>query len=349
MKNVTDEKEGHIGLPNVFVTGDAGFIGRGIVQRLLSQGSIVSGLDTMSTDFRNDAYRQHHGSILDSSAVREAMKGVDVVIHLAAEHKDFGVTQDSYFRVNRDGTKRLLAAAAELNVKKFIFFSSVAVYGDQDIPNEETVPQPSNNYGVSKLAAEELVVSWAAKDSKRSATIIRPTVVFGPHSRANIFKLIAYVCDRRFIWIGNGENIKSIAYVENLVDATMFLMERATPGLEIFNYADEPHMTTRELVDLIASTAKVPFPKRSIPLGVALTGACLFDILAKLTGRDFSINSARIRKFNTSTCYRAEKIRSLGFTPRYSIAQGLQHNIRWYIEEKKAGRIVHSDSAREQE
>lgn len=314
------------------VTGDSGFIGSYLTPLLIKKGYSLRGIDLIPKNNSSVEYQQIVGDILEEEWLNQAMQGCDCIIHLAAEHKDFGISVEKYFQVNVEGTRQLLACASTLNVKKFIFFSSVAVYGYIMSPSEDTVPHPDNPYGKSKLMAEQLVRQWAEEDLTRQATILRPTVVFGPRNHANIFKLIQYVCDKKFIWIGKGKNVKSIAYVENVVEVTHFMLENMKPGLQIFNYVDEPQLTTQELVAIIAAKAGLPAPTFSIPLSVALPVAKVFDLVGLLAHRDFPFTSARLKKFNTLTSYRSEKIRSLGFQAPYSIEEGIEKNVRWYQE-----------------
>jgi GlcNAc-P-P-Und epimerase len=314
----------------ILLTGNAGFIGKYLTGILLEKGSTIRGIDIQPRKDILYGFVQVDGNILDKSIVSQAMKDVDTIIHLAAEHKDFGITEADYFRVNEQGTKVLLKEASNAGIKKFIFYSSVAVYGAQSNTTEETTPTPNNSYGASKLAAEKLVTAWAKEDTSRAVIIIRPTVVFGPHSKANIFRLMRQVCDGRFLMVGSGENIKSIAYVRNLVDATVYLKDKCQSGLHIFNYADEPHLQTKELVNLIGSLAGRKPNKFCIPLKLAVAGGVVFDILGKATGIDFPITTARMQKFTMSTHHRAENIRAFGFIPRYSIEEGLRENIIWY-------------------
>lgn len=314
----------------ILITGNAGFIGKHLTSILLEKGNTIRGIDIQPRkDILNGLF-QVDGSILDREIVRQSMDNVDTIIHLAAEHKDFGIPEADYFRVNEQGTKVLLEEASNAKVTKFIFYSSVAVYGAQSNTTEETTPAPNNPYGNSKLAAERLVTAWAKEDRLRIAIIIRPTVVFGPHSKANIFRLIRQVCDGRFIMVGNGENIKSIAYVRNLVNATAFLKDKCQSGLHIFNFADEPHLQTKELVKLIGSIAGRKQNKLYIPLKLAIAGGVGFDLLGKVTGIDFPITAARMEKFTMPTFHKAEKIRAFGFKPQYTIVDGLRENIKWY-------------------
>jgi nucleoside-diphosphate-sugar epimerase len=318
------------------ITGNAGFIGKYLTSSLINNGHEVRGLDIHPRKDIEKDFTQIEGNILDKDIVREAMVGVDSIIHLAAEHKDFGISKDEYFRVNVDGTKVLLDVASEQNIKKFIFYSSVAVYGSRQPSSDDTIPQPNNFYGASKLKAEEIIREWAQADASRSVVIIRPTVVFGPRNHANIFRLVKQVSDGRFIWVGNGSDIKSVAYVENVVDATVFLFSRMGEGLYIYNYADSPHLTTKEIVHIIAAKAGVKVTKLKIPWSFAITTASVIDVLGKLLSIDFPITSARIRKFNTPTCHKAEKIFAMGFHPRFTIEDGLEKMVKWYIEQRES-------------
>jgi nucleoside-diphosphate-sugar epimerase len=320
----------------ILLTGNAGFIGRYLTSALITNAYEVRGLDIRPRKDIEKGFTQIEGNILDRDIVGKAMAGVDSIIHLAAEHKDFGISKEEYLKVNVEGTKILLEAAAEQNIKKFIFYSSVAVYGSRQPSSDTITPQPNNHYGASKLKAEEVIREWAQADASRRVVIIRPTVVFGPRNHANIFRLVKQVSDGRFIWVGNGSDIKSVAYVENVVDATVFLFSRMEKGLYIYNYADSPHLTTKEIVYIITAKAGVKVPKLKIPWSLAITMASTIDVLGKLLNIDFPITSARIRKFNTATCHKAEKIFALGFHPRFTIEEGLEKMVKWYIEQRES-------------
>ena len=319
----------------LLMTGNAGFIGKYLTTAMIRAGHEVRGLDIRPRKDVENGFVQIEGNILDKDIVRQAMVGCDCIIHLAAEHKDFGITREDYFTVNVEGTKVLLNSAAEQNIKNFIFYSSVAVYGARQPSTDTTRPQPNNHYGVSKLQAEEAIQEWVRGDTSRRVLIIRPTVVYGPGNRANIFRLVKQVSDGKFIWMGNGSEIKSVAYVENIVDATVFISSQMEEGFHIYNYADSPHLTTKEIVHYIAVSAGVKEPKLKIPWLLGMTAAGTFDVLGKLLGIDFPITSARIRKFNTPTCHKAEKIFALGFRPRFTIEVGLEKMVKWYIEQRE--------------
>lgn len=325
---------------NILVTGDSGFIGSYLTRALLRDGHTIFGVDTDPRKKYDVRYPYSTGDILDDNVLAGVPESADCIIHLAAAHKDFGISKDEYYRVNVDGTRSLLRFAEKRNIKKFIFFSTVAVYGDHQPSTEMTEPHPVNHYGGSKLAAEKVLREWAESDSSRSVTIIRPTVVFGPLNVANIFKLIKQVCDGKFYWVGDGRNVKSVAYVENVADATCFVAQRMTPGLSLFNYSDEPHMETRDLVALISKLSGKKVSRFHFPLSVALAAVKIIDVAGAVSGIDFPITSARLRKFNTSTEHRSHKIRESGFVPSHTIEDGLRKNIQWYLEYSKSASIT---------
>ena len=321
----------------ILVTGSSGFIGRFLVPELLAKGHEIIGLDVRVGPEFGPSFRFKRGNILDAGVVRESMEGIDLVIHLAAEHKDFGVAERLYHEVNVEGTKNLLRYATECGVGKFVFFSSVAVYGSSSIPTHEGLEcSPELPYGRSKLLAEHAIEEWAQMDRRRSVIIIRPTVVFGPLNRANMFRLIEAVRERRYIGVGNGQNVKSVAYVENVTSATAFLVDRMSTGVNTVNYSDSPHLTTRELVRCIAEALGVRVPGIRIPKRMALICALPFDVVARVTGRDLPLTAKRIGKFTDATHHSAERIREQGYKAPFTLDDGIRKTVAWYLEHQRA-------------
>lgn len=315
----------------ILITGNAGFIGGYLTRLLIAGGYDVIGLDKNLQNPQAKICRCITGNILDREVVLKAMAGTDLVINLAAEHKDFGISRELYFEVNQLGTRTLLECATELGVKRFLFYSSVAVYSPSELPVSDDSPSiPANDYGESKLAAEGEVVKWQEEADDRSATIIRPTVVYGPYNVANMYRLIDTVYRRRFLRVGALRNIKSISYVENLVAATLFLIEQPQSGLFRTIYVDEPQMPTIDIVRHIAISLKVPPPKFLIPLQLALPFAGVLDLLGKWFRVDLPITATRIRKLNTQTLFQSETLKKLGFRTEVSNLEGLRRMVDWY-------------------
>jgi len=329
----------------VLVVGNSGFIGTHLTRLLVKQGYEVAGLDIKAPSVKQDTYRFVQGDILNSSDIMKAASGVEAIINLAAKHHDFGVSRDEFFSVNEQGTQNILDCAGSLKIKNLIFYSTVAVYGAVNgYSTEETVPAPINNYGASKLAAEAAVRRWIEEDASRQIAIFRPTVVFGPENYANMYNLIDKVYKKRFIFVGNGENIKSVAYVENLVAATIFVLDRLKPGIQIFNYSDYPQLTSAQIVAVITKSLGCNIPGFKIPLKPALLFASFFDVLGKITGYNFPITAQRIKKFNTSTQHNSDKIRAFGFSPPVAVEEGIRRMAEWYLRYRDVKKAVGNQS-----
>ena len=220
-----------------FITGGSGFIGFHLHQSL-NQNNIVN-FDLCEPNFDCDSTFVK-GDICQYDDIDAALKlnSCDTIIHLAAKHGDFNISEADYFRVNEYGMRQLIKAATKHSVKKIIFFSSVAVYGNNLEPStEQTTPKPNNAYGASKLAAEEILTEWASNDPSHCTVIIRPAYVYGERNFANMFRLLQMIDDNKYVNIGSKPVIKSIAYVKNLTSATKFIIERMSSGLNIYNYS----------------------------------------------------------------------------------------------------------------
>lgn len=326
------------------VTGGFGFIGSFLSQELYKGGWNVRILDMQdkiksNIEFNHDKLDYVDGDILDYATVSESLKDIDLIIHLAAKHRFFGISENEFYKVNVDGTKTILEAMSQNGINNIIFYSSVAVYGDQPVPTDEkTKPQPNTLYGISKLEAEKLISNWVSENSDRNALIIRPTVVFGPRNKGNIYRLIRQIDKWLYIPVGKGENIKSVAYVGNLVAATLFLINKGFRGIEFYNYADEPHMSFNEIVGLIYKFFERSAPKFTLPVMPVLYGLKPFDFFARLSGKNFPVSIA-IRKMNKTTHHLANKIRRAGFHQIFSLEDGLKQMIEWYKGNGKMDKI----------
>lgn len=312
----------------VLVTGGSGFIGSHLSEALALRGWEVRVLDRRPP--RHPCFEYICADLLDSPAVLDAIADVQLVIHLAASHRFFGVPRDDFFRNNVDGTRVILEAATRLGVRNIVFYSSAAVYGQHAGPTDEsTTPDPSTPYGTSKLQAEHLLRRWVSDGAGRNALVIRPTVVFGPANQGNVYRLIRQIDSGLFIPIGRGQHIKSVAYIGNLLEATLFLLDKGLSGFELYNYSDEPQMSFARFVALVHSILGRELPQFSLPAKPLLGILKPFDLLARLAGGDFPLSTA-IHKMTSATCHTALKIRSAGFRQRYSIEEGLTQTIQWY-------------------
>ena len=279
-------------------------------------------------------FRFVRGDLNDPAVAEESLDGVSCVIHLAAAKADWGLTAEEYTRDNLEATRTLLAAGRNKGVRQWVFYSTVSVLGPSQTPiAEDARLNPIEPYGESKAEAEVLFREVAAREPGATVLIIRPSVVFGPGNPAgtNLYRLIDGLHRRRFVMVGDGRAVKTTSYIENLVEATDFLMVRMIPGLSIHHYVDAPVMETRELVRRLCALLGRRPPRFRVPLGLAALLAVPADILARVTSVDLPITSARIQKFCRSTVFDAGRIRRAGFRQPVDNDTALARTVEWYL------------------
>ena len=219
------------------VTGGAGFIGSNIVEELLQRKHQVRVLDNLSTGKRENlsagmgAVEFIEGDIRSYHSVREAVDGMEVVLHEAALPSVPRSVRDpiSSNAVNVDGTLNILYAAKDAGVKRVVYASSSSVYGDTpELPKHEGMtPNPQSPYAVSKLAAEHYCRVFAALYGLETVAL-RYFNVFGPRQdpasqySAVIPKFIkALLGGRQPVIYGDGEQTRDFTFVSNVVDANL--------------------------------------------------------------------------------------------------------------------------------
>lgn len=275
------------------------------------------------------------GDLCIDDTAHKAIVDADQVWHLAAAKGDWGISEEEYYRDNLEATRVLIEAGKEAGVKDWVFYSTVSVMGpSHEAIGEQAEFDPINPYGASKADAEQLFHQLAAEDPEARVLIIRPSVVYGPGNpdSTNIYRLIDSIYNNRFAMVGPGEAIKSTSYIDNLLAATLFLMNRMGRGVQTYIYVDEPALSTGELVKRIYRLLGKEQPSWHIPLSVASPIATVSDFAASVTGIDFPITAARIEKFNRSTNFDASAIRELGFEQPISNEEALRATVEWHLQ-----------------
>lgn len=281
---------------NIFIIGGKGFIGSRLSKRLLRK-NINTKVGDIAISESEINHKNIYLDVTDRNTL-DVIKGSDTIINLAAEHRDNIKPISRYENVNIIGAINTCNAARDNNVNRIIFTSSVAVYGFA--PNntkEDGKINYFNDYGRTKYEAEQIYIKWyLEKPSERSLVIIRPTVVFGEGNRGNIYNLMKSISSKRFLMIGHGKNIKSIAYVENVAAFIEYCLD--FKGQQTFNYIDKPDMDMNTLVKKIRFSL---FESNNvgirIPSYLAKIIGILFDLISFLLKKEFSISNIRIKKF----------------------------------------------------
>jgi nucleoside-diphosphate-sugar epimerase len=312
--------------PRIALIGGSGFVGTALSKQLVNDNSIFSNFDIkQSPDFPKFT------SIVDVRDLKELNKkinNIDVIINLAAEHKDNVTPVILYDQVNVDGAVNVCKIARTKKIHKIIFTSSVAVYGFAEPgTNELGIIKPFNDYGRTKYEAELVYKSWQAEDPEnRTLVILRPTVIFGEGNRGNFYNLIKQIYLKKFLMVGQGENKKSIAYVENVAAFITYSLGLKT-GLHTFNYTDKPDLSMNQLIKYVNKIFKRPEKIYfRIPLFLGFFIGRLFDIFTLITKKKLPISYIRIRKFCSESTY-TSLTKNQDFTPPFKLMEGIHRTI----------------------
>lgn len=311
----------------IHVVGGSGFIGTRLCQLLEREGQPFVIVDKrVSSDF---AAQTRVADVREPATLDAAINRDAVLINLAAEHRDDVRPISLYYDVNVQGAANLCQIAEAKAIRQIIFTSSVAVYGFAPVGTDESgAINPFNDYGRSKAQAEDVLRAWQAKSpSDRSLVIVRPTVVFGERNRGNVYNLLRQVASGRFMMVGDGTNRKSMAYVENVAA----FIRHATglgSGVHTYNYIDKPDFTMNHLVSVIDQALGHPDKSRPrLPFGVGLAIGHAFDLVARLSGRQFPISAIRVRKFCADSSYNTA-VSQTGYVPPVLLDEALTRTIR---------------------
>lgn len=325
---------------NIALIGGSGFVGTSLTKRLINAGYNVRIIDKVRSLTYPHLWVE--GDVRDKSSLLSTLKGCDVIYNLAAEHRDDVKPLSLYWDVNVKGAQNVCDSAEELGINKIIFTSSVAVYGFTERETDETGElRPFNEYGRTKLEAERVYQAWQNASPDRSLTIVRPTVIFGEGNRGNVYNLLNLIATGRFIMVGSGKNIKSIAYIENM-SAFLFHAISFNSGCHLFNYIDKPDFDMNTFVSIVRrELGKGENIGFRIPYAVGYIGGLFFDIIARLLKKRFPISAIRIKKFCSNTQFTSSKIKDTGFIPPFTLAEGLRRTIQYeFLQPRREDEVV---------
>ncbi|WP_174888350.1 NAD-dependent epimerase/dehydratase family protein [Candidatus Williamhamiltonella defendens] len=311
----------------IAILGGSGFIGTRLCQRLVEANNDFVILDKNKSAAFPEKWQ--FADVTQPSSLDKTLLGIDMIINLSAEHQDNVEPKSLYYDVNVQGAKNLCDAAERLNIQHMVFTSSVAVYGFvENETGEDGAYHPFNDYGKSKLAAEQVYDEWVAKDLNRTLVTVRPTVVFGENNRGNVYNLFKQIALGRFVMVGKGENQKSMAYVENVAAFLQYVLTLPLKQRYVFNYVDKPDFTMNELTDIICDTLNKKKNHLRLPYSLGLLAGSCFDLLAKITGEKYPISRIRIEKFCARTQFKSDEIKQYDFKPPVSLKEGIIRTVR---------------------
>ena len=309
----------------ITVIGGSGFVGTNLCRQLSLKQQDFEIIDLkLSNQFPEKC---KIADVRDADSLRRSITG-DVVVNLAAVHRDDVRDKSEYQRTNVDGAENVSTVCSEKGINKIVFTSTVAVYGFA-VPgtDESGAINPFNEYGRTKLEAEKKLRSWQSADDN-SLIVVRSTVIFGEGNRGNVYNLLNQIASGKFLMVGRGENKKSMAYIGNVV-AFLETCIASDRKYGVFNYVDPPDLTMNELVSQVRQTLK---NKEGVglrlPYWLGILLGYVADGVTKVSGKNLPVSSIRVKKFASSTEFSSSKGELEGFDPPYRLEDGIGRTLQ---------------------
>ena len=334
----------------IFITGSTGFIGSHIVEELIlrgyrirclirSKGSLqrlLSSIRAITSDDKCKCIEFVYGDIT-KEIPKYYFRDVDIVLHLAAKiETGYYQNYNELFYNNVIGTKNVAEASlASESIENFIYFSSIAAIGIRNIDTlftEDIECRPDTPYGKAKYEAE-LMLKKFWNENGLPLTILRLPTVYGPGEHYNFRKLVKVIKDRRFAFIGHGENLTNVLYVKNLSHEINKLFKVKGRG-EIYHLADAEPISWKKLVEYISRALGISPPNLHVPISLARGSAIMFEIFARVLHIEPPLHRNRVKTLTSNFAFSIEKAaKQIGYSPPYPTKIGIEKTIQSLIDE----------------
>jgi dihydroflavonol-4-reductase len=321
----------------VLVTGATGFTGGALARRLASHNAPVRALvrdQARAAPLADLGVEIVKGDLCDPASLRQAMRGVDVVYHIAALYRQQGVEPRLFREVNATAVQHLLDAGIEAGVSRFVHCSTVGVHGDvKQPPAAEDAPfAPGDLYQESKLEGERMAARYMAQ-RRLPITIFRPAGIYGPGD-LRFLKLFRGIKRGRFPMIGDGRTLWHGVYIDDLVDGIVRCGTVDQAVGETFILGGPEYTTLNELIALVTDAVDASPPRLRIPLAPVYAAAAVCEAICRPLGLEPPLHRRRVDFFTKSRAFDIAKARrELGYAPQVSIREGVARTGAWYAEQ----------------
>ncbi len=328
-----------------FITGANGFIGSNLTKKLIERGHtvralILKGTDESTLDEFKDKIEKIYGDVTDIDSIQQSLEGVDVVIHLAARVSDWG-SEKEFTRLNYEGTKNVLDAAVEAQVKRFIFMSSLTVHGFEGFQNadESTPYKPWNAYARSKKAVEDLLKVYYSQ-GKIETCIVRPGfTIFGPNDKLFSFEVYSRIDKgKSFPVVNNAKTVTCYSYVENLADGLILVATHPKAAGQTYIISDGPILPFKDFMTKMFGACGKELKLLSIPSWLAYPAAGLLEAMYKLvrSKKGPLITLYRVKVIATDLGFKNDKIvNNLGYQASIGIEEAFRRTYESYQQTLK--------------
>jgi len=316
-----------------FITGASGFIGSHLVEHLLNKEWVVRLLSHKHKIPGEEECEIVRGDINDFQTLSKALKGTDILFHLAAALGSSLIKKKEFFKINALGTKSVLKAAHEAGVKRVIHFSSAGVLGsvkDNQVATENFHLNPQDVYDKSKLEGEKEALLSAQEGM--DVVIIRPGWVYGPGDRRT-FRLIKAIAKKRFILVTKGNALQTPIFIQDLINGVLLCVEKGKKG-EIYHLAGSEILKVKDIVKSIASATGTKIPPFSLPLFPVKLTAYFIGKIYSLLNKEAPLNLSKLAFFIHPKPLSIQKAKKeLKFSPKTNFKEGLIKTVSWYRDQ----------------
>jgi len=323
----------------LLVTGGTGFIGSHLAEEGRRRGAevVVLGLTGRPEEQANAALLSRmgaevlSGSITDADLCRRAARGATHIFHLAVAMREGGKSDDFFESINLDGTRHLLQAATAERVERFVYCSTIGIYGHRapGVTTEDSPLSPGNIYERTKVTAERLVRDFAG-NCGLPAVVLRPADVYGPRDQ-RLLKMFKGVSRGRFPLFGSGKGRRHMVYVDDVVSAFFKACERPDAVGEGVIVAGPRSCTLRELIDEVtAATGSARYGIR-LPLAPMLGLAAVVEDVSAALAIDPPIYRRRMDFFHSDSEFDTSRARRvLAWEPKVDLREGIRRTLEDY-------------------
>jgi len=323
-------------MPKALVTGGTGFVGAHVVRHLLARDCQVRCLVRAHSNRSNLSALPVElavGDLRDRESLRAAVRGCDLVFHVAADYRLWAADPAEMRRVNVDGANQLFEAATEAGVRRIVFTSSVAAVGRPagGVGNEDLDPAPAQQispYKKSKFASDRLAREWAARGAP--IVIVNPSTPIGSMDikPTPTGKIIVDFLNRRLpAYVRTGMNFVD---AEDVAAGHWLAAEKGRIGQRYI--LGNQNMTLKAFLDIVARVSGLPAPKIRMPYAIAFLAGAVSTGLSTLTGREPAVPLDGVRMAHEPMYYDASKaVRELGM-PQSPIDGAVAKAVEWFRE-----------------
>lgn len=332
----------------ILITGATGFIGSRLTNKLIKSGLEVSCITRKASSERvkglkNLGAKIYHGNIMDEKSLKNLPTDIDVVYHLAALLDHTFSSYAPYFQTNVKGTKNLVERFLDSNVKKFVFTSSIAAIGlvktETGLVDEGVECNPTTLYGRSKYEAEKLLFRYF-NDFKFPIVILRPPTVYGPGGKDGFLDTVRFVKRKiekkqPIFYIGKGDALTSLCYIDNVVNALILAMKTEHEG-EVFHIDDGRPYTNKEILSTISNALGGKTAEIHVPKALFYALACTSEFLNKTLEISMGgLSREKLKALSISMAFDVSKARKyLRYKPTNNFEKFVNKTVAWYTKNR---------------